>query len=320
MADKNENIDDLDDRLKEVRKQTGDGDDGEFEDDDDTEVIDSDEEDKKNDVEEDDEKSDKDDEEESEDDDESDDEDDDESDDSDDDDEDEDDEEDKQPITKQFNKVRSEKRAGDRKIKELTDLVTTLTDKVKNYESSGVLPQEFVEAAKEMGISDPKNLQKLSDLILSQADKKYKSIEEKAAATEQAIAPMLSQQKVDKEWEDFVPEVEEKFSGATRSQLKEAQKLMSGLAQSKKYVDKPMDFILYKEKEQFDGIFGAPKKKSMLPSKRQPLSLEKDDNGPLPTIEKGNHESIMKARKKMKNLSSRDDYREDTKDSADNFI
>ena len=319
MEKKNEHIEELDERLKDIRKQTGNGGDDEFSDDDD-EDLDSDEEVKKADVDDGEDESDKKDEDEPEEDDDESDEDEDESEDSDDDDEDEDDEEDKQPILKQFNKVRSEKRALGKQVEELTTLVTSLTDKVKSYESSGVLPKEFVDAAKEMGISDPKNLQRLSDLILSQADKKYKNVSDKAEAMENAIAPILSQQKVDQEWEEFIPEIEQHFAGATSSQVKEAKKIMSTLAQSKNYVDKPMDFILYKEKEKFENIFGAPKKSSMMPSKRKPLSLSKEDDGPLPNIEKGSHESIMKARKKMKNLSSRDDFREDTKDSSDNFI
>lgn len=321
--EKNEQMEDLDDKLKEIRKQTGDADKSdEFQDDDDDDLdSDDDKEDKDadtDDKEDDSKESDKEDEEEeSEDDDESDEEDD-ESDESEDED-DEDDEEEKKPITQQFNRLRSQKRESDHKVKELTDLVTSLTEKVKSYESSGVLPQEFVDAAKEMGISDPKNLQKLSELILSQADKKYKSIADRAQATEEAIAPILSQQKVDKEWDDFIPTVEESYSGANRQQIKEAHKLMSKLAQSKSYVDKDMDFILWKEKESFEEIFGSPKKKSMMSSKRQPSNLVKEDEGVLPTIERGNHESIMKAKKKMRNLAARDQFFED-KDGSDSYI
>jgi len=338
MAKKHSVISELDERLDDIRKSSGERNDDE------DEELDAEEEDLEDDDESDDEANGKDSsrkpkvEEAEEDEDDSGDKKKEESDESDDDEEDEedsddddsdkdedDDDDDSAPgrITpKQYKELRSQKRASDASAKALLDLIgaTTVeeaTAKLAEMKTSVAPSTEFLDAAKELGIEDPENVQKLFSLFKTTIEKdvvegKVKPMEKQMGDLMDAVAPILSAQAVEKEWSEFVPQLEEQFPDASRSQLKEARKLMTDLAQTEKYTNSKMDFILFKELDQFEDIIGPTKRRTMLPSRSRPdaPAENKSKNG-LPDIDPTSHESILKGRREMKRIQSREGLRDD---------
>jgi hypothetical protein len=65
-----------------------------------------------------------------------------------------------------------------------------------------------------------------------------------------------------KEWTEVVPELQKEFPNASKKAIARAQKLMDQMAHSPRYADKDLDYILFKEKNQFTEVLNskAPKK------------------------------------------------------------
>lgn len=348
MAKKHSVINELDERIEEIRKQSGEGNgsedeeldaEEELEDDDESSDEDGKDSSRKSKTDDDEEEDDSDgkpdkkgkkkeeDESEADDEDDEEDSDEDDDDDSDEDEDDDEDDDDSAPgrITpKQYKNLRSQKRASDASAKALLDLIgaTSLDDaktKLEVMKSTAAPSTEFLDAAKELGIEDPENVQKLFGLFKTTIEKdvvegKVKPLQTQLADIMDAVAPILSANALEKEWQEFAPSIEEMFPQATRSQLKEARKLMSDLAETEKYTDSKMDFILFKEAPQFEDIFGPAKRKTMLPARSRPdTRVDKKSKSGLPDIDPTDHNSIIKARKEMKRIQSGgDDLREDS--------
>lgn len=335
MVKKHSVISELDEQIAKQRKESGEGNDDnededldaedveELEDDDSEESAD----DKKNDGK-DSRRSPKDDEEKDEDEsgdkkkdesDDSEDDDEDDEDDSDDDSDEEEDDDDSAPRKKKpgdvITELKREKHNLETTSKALLDLIgaTSLeeaTTKLAAMKSSAAPSQEFLDAAKEIGIEDPENIQKLFTLFKTNIEKdvvegKVKPLEKQLGDIMDAVAPILSANALQKEWEEFQPSIEESFPHASRSQLREARKIMAELAETEAYTNQKMDFILFKEFDKFEDIFGPAKRRTMLPARSRPdAPVEKKSKSGLPEIDPSSHESIMKGRDAMRKIQS----------------
>ena len=91
---------------------------------------------------------------------------------------------------------------------------------------------------------------------LSEEDKKVlASVKEKEIALEQ-------QEIFNEEWTDLEKGLRTQFPNATQEQLDKAKATMKDLAYKDEYVEKEMDYILYKEKSAFDELLFSPKQKT----------------------------------------------------------
>lgn len=231
-------------------------------------------------------------------------------------------------VFKEFNELRTQKRQAEATVKTLLEMVgaTSAEDavaKITELRATAPLSEEFIQAAKEMGVEDPQNLKKLSDLITKQVrgeiNGEIAPLKEQIAGYEQTAEAMRSEQEfgesvkaMDKEWDAVLPVIEAEYK-PTPTMAKEAHDLMVALAHSEKYHDKEIDYILYKEQEQFEAIFGSKKRKTMLPARGAPI-VNKEQEGALPKAIPGDHDSIVKAQKKLKQIASSQDFSEDDKD------
>lgn len=228
--------------------------------------------------------------------------------------------------TKQFNELRGQKRAVESDLKSLLELVgadslESAKSKLQSLKTVSTAPSEaFVAAAKEMGVEDPENLTKLyqiiaPEIVRSVEDGKVKPLQEQLTKLTSEVEPILHDATIKREWDAFVPTIESTFPQATHSQVKAAEKLMKGFVETEEFTTKDMDFVLYKKLSAFEEIFGARKRKGMVPSKPLPASQERGEDGVLPKIERGNHQSIMEAQKALKKLGAQEDYRDESEDS-----
>lgn len=197
--------------------------------------------------------------------------------DEDDSDEDEDDEEDedhkttkKSVPTSVYNRLRKEKRAGD---KLLADALA------KNKELEDALPDDFEKRTddllKEIGVEDPDNTKKVIKFIKDAALGKVQNLEDKLAKLEALVE---DKNKVDvstldefpTEWKAFVEDViPDEYPNATKEELKDVRALMEKLSKDPKtggieYIHEesgqkainpfPLDYILHKHRKQFDEL------------------------------------------------------------------
>lgn len=65
-----------------------------------------------------------------------------------------------------------------------------------------------------------------------------------------------------KEWNGLLPAITKQYPGATQAILAEAMKLMDDLSHSKKFHDKDLDYVLFKNRDKFDTVLKvSPKNK-----------------------------------------------------------
>lgn len=211
--------------------------------------------------------------------------------DSDEDEETEDDDEDdttsqkKDSITKQFNKVRSQLREANQKLKEMTD---------KNAELEAKLPDDFQERiktlAKEIGIEDPDNMAKIMSLVKDASIGQLKGLEKKISDLEKQVSEKNVPTVVDefpKEWNSFEDKFKDEYPNATKEQLKEVRATMHRLAGTKdiggviythaetgQKVLSPysLDYIYFNNRDVFEGIVTGKKSKGMETSRTRPIT------------------------------------------------
>ena len=222
-------------------------------------------------------------------------------------------------VFKQLNKIRTEKRESDANLRKVLDLVgaESLEDaesKIMELRKSEPLSDEFIQAAKEMGIEDPTALKTLATLVATQVKKdidprlnplseRLESFSKTQEAVQQERELQESIAQATGEWNELLPMIESMYKPSA-VQAEKAKELMLQLAHSEKYQDKELDYILYKEGDQFESILGAPKRKTMLPARGQkPQAIIEEKPGTLPKPD-GTHEGFLKARAKMREMAS----------------
>jgi hypothetical protein len=123
--------------------------------------------------------------------------------------------------------------------------------------------EEIQKLAKEYGISEDK-LPQFIDALQKQIIAPIAPVIEEIEQQKFVAAEAANDQK---EWNDVLPEIQERYPNATPAQLDKARTAMLQLAHSKKYgftdanhPPMPLDFILFKEQGKFKDIFKAKKK------------------------------------------------------------
>lgn len=210
----------------------------------------------------------------------------------------------------QFNEERSKLRAERAALaKERAEQAQIIKERDQFLEENKVLkanqppPQPFLEYAKSQGIQDPTAVKKLYDVFRTQMeedfgkkindlDQKLQSYETSEAERAQANAYQESVSLLKNEWSEVLPFIESEYK-PTPAQADEAFKLMEDLAHDERYHDKELDYILFKEADKFEQIFGARKRRTMF------SSHGRSNTGETVRKNESEHERIMRMRKEQ---------------------
>lgn len=219
----------------------------------------------------------------------------------------------------QLNQIRSQKREADAKLREITQALGSASVEdalaaIETMKKNQPVPEAFDKFAKENGIEDPKVLKGLFDIFSAENKREMqealKPFQDELGTFKSTIEAQQSQgawnesmTHMDNEWKEVMPFIQDTWK-PDPAKAQEAHDLMAELAHSERYHDKELDYILFKERSQFEAIFGAPKKKTMFPSRGAPRSVEqKRPAGSLPKSD-GSHESIMQAQKALASIKN----------------
>lgn len=240
-------------------------------------------------------------------------------------------EEETQPGTsvyKQLNEIRSQKRVSEATAKKLLEAVGAGTldeamTAIQKLKENQPIPDTFVQFAKEQGIEDPKILKATYDLFSAETKREtseaINALREELGGIKGAVEQDQSKREwseslsaMDAEWEkEALPLIQGTYK-PDATKVAEAHKLMAELAHSEKYHDKELEYILYKEAPQFEAIFGAPKRKTMLPARGAARSFVKETSeGALPKPD-GTHDGIMKAKAALAKIKNSSAFGEDS--------
>ncbi len=148
-----------------------------------------------------------------------------------------------------------------KRIAELEAIASTVSEKkqdeaVKAYAEKYGVPEESVaDLRKALGIED-KKVETPAKPDEPQAPKL--SPDQQAAVDEANL--IKAEKAFETEFTDVgVPELKKHFPNATPEQLEKAKKELEALATTRDYLDKPLDFIVYKEQSELAKLFPEPK-------------------------------------------------------------
>lgn len=216
-------------------------------------------------------------------------------------------------LTRELNSIRTQKREAEARAEAAEAGKTAweaertrLIEENASLKKNAPPPEPFIEYAKSRGIADPKEVKELYDVFKTQLDSELGSklavIDQKIATFEhaeqertQSSAWDESMRKFDAEWSEFLPSIEAEYKPDS-AKLQEVYDLVADLSHSEKYHDKDLDYVLYKESEQIEGILGSRKRRTFLPVR----------GGIKETAERGKstygseHERIMALRSEQK--------------------
>lgn len=219
-------------------------------------------------------------------------------------------------VFRQLNEIRSQKRQAEQQNAQLLELVGASTmeeaqTKLSELRASQPLSPEFLDAAKELGIEDPETLKKVSDLIVGQVKKEFAPIQEQISRQATTVQEVQEQRELQEsleqfegEWKEVLPVIEGEYK-PTATQLQEAKDYLIEKSHSEEYFDKELDYVLYKEQENLEGILGARKRKTMLSARGVPQASKPEGMLVKPD---GSHESFIKAAKRMKDIAGRSQF------------
>lgn len=231
-------------------------------------------------------------------------------------------------VYKQLNEIRSQKRESDAVARKILSAIGAGTVEeavaaIQKLKENQPLPEEFSNFAKEHGIEDPKVLKGMYDLFSAETKREtgeaIASLREELGGIKGAVEQDHSKREweeslsaMNSEWQEQALPVIENTWKPDSAKVGEAHKLMAELAHSEKYHDKELEYILYKERPQFEAIFGAPKRKTMLPARGAARSLVPDKPAGTLTKPDGSHESIMAARAQLAKIKNSNTFSEDS--------
>lgn len=198
---------------------------------------------------------------------------------------------------KQFNELRSDLRKANKKI---ADLIENDSKKVET------VPDDFQTRidtlAKEIGVENPEGLKKIMSLVQEVIKGTETNFEKKLADIEEKYGKIIKNTPVEdhysKEWREFSKSsFSKEFPNATSDELEAAQELMNRLshtpgiggkvyedANGRKLLDPyELDYIYFKNKEQFQTLLTGKKSRGMEKSRTQGIEKNKggEENKPL---------------------------------------
>ncbi len=265
-------------------------------------------------------------------------EDDEESDDADDSDEEDEDEEDENDEDEESDKDSSKKKkvipfkVHNKLRKELREAKKKLADSLEdNKKLADKLPDDFQEKleelTKKLGVEDPESLKEIVKFLKEYAvDKNADKLQEQIADLKKEVADAKSSTPIvdefPAEWKTFSEEFFSKeFPNATKEQKKEARKIMYELSHSKKtggkvYKDEksgkdvldpyPLDYIYFKNKEEFASLVTKKKNKGMERTRTQGFRDQEsgDDKEVKPLSKNASGADILALDKKYSRLEA----------------
>lgn len=208
-------------------------------------------------------------------------------------------------VFRQLNEIRSQKRAAEAEKETLLAEYNKVLEENKALKANQPPPEPFVEFAKSQGITEPKAVVDMFNLFkgeldkdfgarITQLDEKIQTYEANEVARGEQVAYSESMEKLTDEWSTVLPTIESEYKPDSK-QLDDAFSLMADLAHDQKYHDKEIEYILFKEADKFEEIFGARKRRTMFSSKGRPQVESK-----APAKRDGSHESIMALMREQK--------------------
>lgn len=226
-------------------------------------------------------------------------------------------------LTRELNKIRSQKREAER-LREEADAErqverqtweaekARLVEENKKLQANVPPPQPFVEYAKSKGINDPKDVKELYDTFklqldvdygskLAAIDEKIQTFEKKETERAELTAWDDSMRHFDGEFQKILPSLEADYKPSSE-QLSQVYDLLADVAHDQKYADKDLDYVLYKEAEKFEAILGSRKRKGFI-SRSAPQRAGLADKETL----NDEHSRIMALRKEQQSKKTKGD-------------
>lgn len=208
-------------------------------------------------------------------------------------------------VFRQLNEIRSQKRAAEAEKATALEELAKLREENATLKKNQPPPDAFIDYAKKQGIENPADVKEMYDLFKAQLDqdlgskidaldKEIQTFRDAEVQRAEQGAYQESMGKLTDEWSEVTPVIESEYK-PNSTQMDEAFSLMADLAHTQKYVDKDLDYILFKEAAQFEQIFGARKRTGMLSARGRASS-----EGRAPVKRDGSHESIMALMREQK--------------------
>lgn len=146
--------------------------------------------------------------------------------------------------------------------KKIEDMRTEFGKAKPNEEKAETLEDDVKELAKKLNFDEDK-----TRAIIEVARKGMGttlSAEDKAILDTFKASSLENEQRqiFQTEWNGVLPSLKEQFPNATDEQLSKAQAKMDELSHNEDYHDKDMDYIIFKEKTEFDKLLFSPKQKT----------------------------------------------------------
>lgn len=144
----------------------------------------------------------------------------------------------------------------------LADATTGKDKKEINDDAEQDIEKLVLDKAKELNVK-PDVLKSILDLANKSVAGKLKKLDEISTTYEKQNVERFNQEQetiFNTEWSKTLPVFKKDFPNATDEQVKIARNLADKLAHSKAYHRYDMDYIVFKEKAQFDKILFSPKK------------------------------------------------------------
>lgn len=195
------------------------------------------------------------------------------------------------------------KEALDEKQKIMAKLPDDLDDKISDL-------------AKEIGVEDPENLKKMIKFVKEIGGKDIADIREQLAILMKGNHQETQSVQFSREWDSFKPILEKEFPAASKEEIEKAQKLMDKLSHTdgiggrkfkaddgNEQLDPyPLDYILFKNRDKFEEVMTAKRKKGLESGRSQGITRQSDAPKKLPK-----NASAAQIRQREKELMSLED-------------
>lgn len=176
-----------------------------------------------------------------------------------------------------------EKKLGEKYDKELSDLRAQLLEAKKGNltpDENKELDSDIEATAKALNVK-PEQLKEIVKLSRKSFDGELKDMKDKLSKYEQReqVDAVAEQEEIfNSEWDELSPSLKDQFPNASKEQNEKAYDLMDELSHSEKYQNFDLDYILFKEKAQFDRVLFSPRKKGFESSSTPEHQVDEDDS------------------------------------------
>ena len=164
------------------------------------------------------------------------------------------------------------------------------------------------ELAKEIN-ADPEAIRKLQRVILKGVKPTDENLQKDLADFKNwktSNQKVMETQQFDKEFETVLPQIKSDFPKVTDEELKTIKQTLDGLSHTKKFHDKDLDYVVFKNKETLKALI-SPKKRGMETKERKDLEEENFDFDPNADITKLSASDFVKWEKAYNKMTASSD-------------